>query len=408
MSDVTLSTVDAIMKELYIGQKPMDTALQNKPALKYLNKKDNFVGDVYPLPVTIAHGAGRSANFVTAQSAASGGVHYKWLLTRVTDYAVLTINAETMKASKNNLGAFVEARKWEVDGMLDEMGRSAAIALYGAGYGVLGARGSVSGEVITMANAGEARKFYKGMKLGVLEADYSAFRTITGSAVVESVDADANTVTLEAGGVAAIGTFTDGDLLIQLGDAGLTGTPAKNKITGFAGWLPLTAPVASESFFGVDRSVDPTRLAGHRLDNATGSIEENILTLAERISGDGGRPDTCFMSHENFSTLVKSMHSKVEYQGAGGTEDYGFSGVKMHSSAGVINVVPDPFAPSNRGYLIQKDVWNLHHLEGFPHIVQDDGLMALRQSAADGVEIRIRYWAQLACRAPLFNGVFSI
>ena len=405
MSDITLTTVDAFMKELYDGQKPMDVAVQAKPLLKWVPKKDNFVGDVYPLPISYAHGAGRAAVFATAQSNASGGTHKKFLVTRVSDYAVLTIDAEAMKASKNNLGAFVEARKWETDGMLDEMGRSAAIALYGQGYGVLGTVGSISSNTITFANAGEARKFRVGMVVQALEPDFSDWIDSGDTATVTAVDADANTVTIST--VAAISGLAADDLLIQAGDAG-TGSVSKSKITGLAGWLPSTAPTSGDSFFGVDRSADVTALAGHRLSQTGVSIEENILQLSEDIASEAGRPDTVFLSHKNFSKLVRSLSTKVEYQGAGGTEEFGFSALKMHSSAGVLSVVPDPFAPENVGYVLEKSTWMLKHLEGFPHFVKDDGLMALRGASSDNIEIRIRYWAQLCCKAPGHNGRFAI
>ncbi len=345
----------------------------------------------------------RASTFATAQANAAGGSHDKFNVTRQSDYGVLTITAETMRASKNNLGAFVEARKWEVDGLLDKLGQSAAQALYGTGGGTLGRSASGNGtDTLTLTNADDVRNFEVGDKVVFATTDAATTLRDSGDALtVEALDRDAGTITFDPDytTIAAIDVASD-YLLIEGDDA--------SKMTGLAGWLPLTAPTVGDSHFGVDRSVDTVRLAGNRLDQTGNTIEENLLTLCEKIASSGGRPDTAFMNHTNFSTLVKTLTTKVEYDDAGGSVDTGFSGVRIHTSAGVIKVVADPYCPGDRCYVLQKDTWRLWHLDGFPHIVKDDGLMALRQSAADGVEIRVRYWGNLVCRAPAYNGVMSI
>jgi hypothetical protein len=403
MADVTLTTVDAFMKELYSGDKPMNVATQNKPLLEWIPKKDGFVGDLLVVPLSYANGAGRAGVFADAQANAAGGKHVKWQLTRAHDYAVLTIDAETMKASKNNIGAFVEARKVEVDGMLDELGRSAALSLYRTKYGVLGRRASLAGDIVTLETAADARNFYVGMHVEAM-TDEVATALRVGSTTVAGVDRNAGTVTLTS--AAAIAAFANNDYLIQKGDAD---TGVGNKFSGLAEWLPLSAPGAT-TFFGVNRSVDTVRLGGERLDNTAGSIYENALTICERIAINGGAGSdvALFLNHENYSNLCKELSAKVMYMGGGKTADVGFEGVKFHTSLGVVQAIPDAFCPANRAYVLKKSTWRLYHLEGFPHIVQDDGLMALRQASSDGVEIRMRYWAQPVCLAPAYNGVFSI
>jgi hypothetical protein len=71
-------------------------------------------------------------------------------------------------------------------------------------------------------------------------------------------------------------------------------------------------------------------------------------------------------------------------------------------------VHPDPDCPANRGYVLQLDTFQLHHLDGFPHIDTLDGNGSQRLVSSDGIQVRARYWAQLACIAPAFNGVFAI
>jgi hypothetical protein len=405
MSDITLTTVDALMKELYPGDKPMNVAMIGKPALSWVPKKDGMVGDNLVIPITYGHGAGRSSTFSTAQTNAAGGKHLKFQVDRESDYAVLTITAETMRSSKNNIGAFVEARKWEVDGHLDLLGRSAAKAFFSTTGGTIARCSSGNGtDTITLTNADDTRYFEVGMKIQFATTEAATTLRDSGEALtVEAIDRDAGTVTFDPDytTIASIDVAAPGDYMLVEGDAA-------TKMTGVKGWLPLTAPTAGDSFFGVDRSVDTVRLAGERLDNSGSSIEDNLLVLCEKIASNGGRPDTCFINHTNFSTLVRSLGAKVEYQDFGGTAKVGFDGVSIHTGAGKVKVIPDPWCPGDRGYVLQRDTWRLWHLDGFPHIVKDDGLMALRQSSSDGVEIRMRYWGNYVCRAPGYNGVFSI
>ena len=97
----------------------------------------------------------------------------------------------------------------------------------------------------------------------------------------------------------------------------------------------------------------------------------------------------------------------VRYMGSGGSVDWGWSYADIHTSAGPIRVVPDADMFDDCGFVMDMDTWELHHLDGFPHIDTIDGNNALRQAGADGIEVRARYWSNLTCIAPGRNGVFT-
>tara|TARA_Y100000593_G_scaffold14361_1_gene27176 strand:- start:7455 stop:8678 length:1224 start_codon:yes stop_codon:yes gene_type:complete len=399
---LTQGAFDAMLKELYPAGAPENVAMKRHPFMSMVKKVDDFEGDNLVIPIYYGNPGGRSATFNTARQNTSASYSAKWNLTQMSDYGVIQIDALTIRASRSNRGAFVNARKTEIDMMLKQLGNSAAHALYRNGYGYIG---QVSGEPgtdtdLVLTDADDARNFVVGQHImwtgaadGTSPIDSSNAREVT------KVDESTGTITV---GAALHTDVADTNYIWPVGDAGLT------KITGLAGWIPLTTPGGSDSFFGVNRSVHANRLAGQRL-NATGnSIEENILTLAESIVRQGGAPDKCFISHGNFSNLIKGLGTKVEYQGAGGSADVGFGGVQIHTSAGPVMVHPDPDCPANRGYVLQMDTWALHHLDGFPHIDTVDGNSSQRIVDSDGIQIRARYWAQLACIAPAWNGVFAI
>lgn len=402
MTSMDTTAFQAMLKELYPDDEPMNVATRNRPFLKMVSKKDDFEGDVLVVPFIHEYPNGRSADFATAQTNAKPSLMAKWVASVAEDHQVVTISALVMRQSRSKRGAFVEARKTEIDSALLNLGRSASHALYSTGGGAIGqiATGGISTTTATLTNAADVANFGIGMVVVADTVDGTG-TVNSGSLTVASRDEDAGTVTFTANVTTGIASAAAGDYFFVQGDYGL-------KMKGLQAHFPLSAPTGGDSFYGVDRSIDPLRMAGVRL-NATGnSIEENILTVAEKCVQNGGMPDTCFLNHTNFSNLVKGLGSKVEYQDAGGDVAVGFRSVAIHCSSGVVKVVADPSCPANRGFVLQLDTLCLHHLDGFPHLDTIDGNSGLRQATSDGIEVRARYWGNLLCRAPAYNGTFAI
>lgn len=306
-----------------------------------------------------------------------------------------------------------------MDALLKQLGNSMAHALFRDGTGSVGkgdGAWTIAGTVITLSTRADTKFFGIGMHLDFSAVSSGApgtLRSLTGSnrAVVTAVDEDAGTVTcaLKSDGTALADIsslytgLTNADFIHPVGDY-LSSTGQKLK--GLAAWIPLTAP-SSTPFYGVDRSVHPTRLAGNRLNDPTAPAEDSIMSLAEVMHERGANPDIAIISPRQFTKMSKRLNAKVEYDGAGGSADYGFSNVKVATSAGTVKVYADPDCPEDRGYLLTKDTWSIRHL-GLPEVVATDGLTALRRPGLDQIEIRCRYYAQLVCKAPGENGVFAV
>lgn len=131
------------------------------------------------------------------------------------------------------------------------------------------------------------------------------------------------------------------------------------------------------------------------------------MALAEVMHERGANPDIAMVSPRQFTKMSKRLNAKVEYDGGGGSATYGFSNIKIATSAGTVSIFADSDCPEDRGYLLTKDTWVVRHL-GLPEIVATDGLTALRRQGLDEIEIRCRYYAQLVCLNPGENGVFSV
>jgi hypothetical protein len=175
--------------------------------------------------------------------------------------------------------------------------------------------------------------------------------------------------------------------------------------------LPVTAPTSGDSFWGVDRSVDVTRMAGVRFDGSSETIEEALIDASALVAREGGQPDMCFMPFASWAALEKSLGSKVQYVDVKHDEaDIAFAGIRIHAPYGPITVIPDRNCPSATAYLLQMDTWKFRSLGKAPHILTYgmEGLEALRVGAADALEIRIGYYGNLVCNAPGWNCVVSL
>lgn len=420
---------DALLKELYPDGVPQEMLQRGHWFLSNVTKDTDAYGEYMVIPVVYAGPAGRSASIADLLGS-TGPIgptkSKKFTPSLVEDYAATWINELTMLKASNDRGAFVNARKFEIDGILTQLGESLSHALYRAGDGTIGqGNGSwtITGNVITLSRKSDTKFFFEGQQLDFIAnssgAPSGAKRAYAATypAQVTAVNEDAGTVTcaLNANGAAVTDlsavytSLANTDWIAPVGDYNANyATTGAEKVKGLAAWIPLTAPSGGESFWGVDRSTMPTRLAGHRLDDSTSPAEDSIMSLAEVMRERGARPDVCILSPRQFTKVSKRLNAKVEYQNAGGNADYGFASFAVATSAGLIRVVTDSDCPEDRGYLLKMDTWRLKHLGGLPHIVTTDGLQMLRRSASDSVEVRARYYAQLVCLNPGQNGVFSI
>ena len=383
-----MTTFAAALKQHYTDEKIENMVYKDNPFLAMIAKYEDFGGENLKLPVKYGLPMGRSATFADAVSNKSASQLKAFLLTRKADYAIASIANETIEASKGNANAFIEAATFEIDGAIEAATRSLAISLYGDGSGQIGVVGSLatttaSNDTVTLATIDDITNFEVGMQLN--------FGTATANKEISTINRDTGVILLTgaSGATTTEAIYVDGD--------------KDNKLTGLGGWLPSSAPGSTDSFFGVNRSSDATRLGGIRFDGSSLPIEEALIGAAARVAREGGKPDVCFINYNNFADLEKALGSKVSYVDVKVNPEIGFRGIMVHGPRGPIKVVPDQNCPNGVAYLLQMDVWKLYSLGKAPKILDSDGLKFLRESTADAVEARVGYYAQLGCRAPGFN-----
>lgn len=397
-----LTSFAAALKQHYTSDRVENMVYRDNPLLALIPKYEQFGGENLKLPIKYGIPQGRSATFATAQSNKTNTQFKAFLLTRNKDYSLASIDNETIEASKGNANAFMEAATTEIDGAIESVTRALAIDLYGSGSGSRGQSASaVTGTSLTLSSIEDVTNFEVGMEL-VFSAANGGGAVKSGSVTVVGVDRDSGVLTVDAmtaidGGA---GVAQD-DHVFQEGDYDL-------KIKGLQAWLPSAAPTSGDSFFGVDRSADATRLGGIRYDGSAQPIEEALIDAASRIAREGGRPDYCLMSYAKFSELEKALGSKVQYVDAHVNAEIGFRGIMIHGPRGPIRVIPDQNCPADKAFMLSLSYWKLYSLGKCPKILDSDGLKMLRESSADAVEVRVGYYAQLGCRAPGWNANITL
>jgi len=394
--------------KVYTNDRIEMMVYKDNPLFALMPKMEDFGGRNLPIVTIWGNPQGRSATFARAQT--RGGLTSTklddFLLTRVKDYSIATIDNETLEASKGNSNAFLEAATVEIDGAINSLTRSVAVSMYRAGYGEVGVLngGVVSGLTLTLSNINEITNFEVGMELDVAASLTGASRAYGSSGnglIVTGVNRSAGILTFGyavndgTNGIPAIGVS---DYLFIRGDHS---SSTLTKIAGLGAWVPSSAPTSS-LFFGTDRSVD-TRLGGLRLDVSSLPIEEALIEAAVYAAREGSKIDYFFMNYAQYSKLEKALGSKVMYIDLKMNPEIAFRGITVNGPRGTIKCLPDQNCPPTTIYGVQMDTWKLYSLGKSVRVIDTDGLQMLRQANSDGVEVRYGFYGNVGCKAPGYN-----
>lgn len=423
-----------VLKELYKDDSWVmkDLVFAGNPALALLPKDesaDGMGGKSFPVPLIYGNGQGRSATFSNAQGNQTAPSLGEFFVTTVSNYQLVTIDNRFMEATKTNISAFMDGATMNVNAGINNITNDLAHDIYNDGSGSRGTfglgNGSINAGVITLDAASQSTQFEIGMTLVSYSVSGTTATQSTGAALgyVIAVDYSLGTVTVSASQGGTAGTpaswSTAFPYLAVQGDVNfVTGGLASAsmlKLAGFGAWIPQTAPASNDSFFSQNRSLSPTRLAGNRFNGSNETIEEALIDAAGLVAQNrsvAGYPDYCFMNFTSYIALLKTLGSRVQYVDVKHDEiDISFEGVQLITAYGKITVLPDRNCPAQTAYMISMKTWKLRTLGRAPKILiygSYDSNQGLRVGTADAVEIRIGYYGNLTCNAPIANCVISL
>lgn len=328
-----------------------------------------------------------------------------------------------MEQTKSNAGAFVDAAKLQMDGGFRNETNNIAFELFGDGTATRGISTSASsqngvvagGTVLPLSNAQSIVNFEVGMLLvasatagGAISDDQVLITAVDrANGIIYGTASDASLDTEWAIGTGSAYLSIAGDLPT----AGASSTSSFLALSGLAAWIPSTSPASNDSFWGVNRFADPTRLAGLRYNASTMTIEEGLTNALAYLNREGGKPDLCVIDFASYAALVNSLGAKVQYVQVNHDEvEVAFEGITFQSAYGRVTILADRSCPPQTAYLLTMNTWKLRSLGKVPHILTYgmEGLEGLRVGNADALEIRIGYYGNLICSAPGWNCVVSL
>jgi hypothetical protein len=405
MSASSIDNTAFIYKRVYSGKKPEDIALRDHVWFAMCPREGEFTGLSFSYPVRYGNPQAISGTASTAITngalarSSSKGAQFRAL--RTAKYGVVTIDGQSAAASKGSKGAWFDLVTMETDKVLEEMGDRLAFDFYRDTYCLRGRGATAAGNVITLAEPTDARNFKVGMTI-VSDNSSDGGSLNGGSTYVVAVNHSAGTVTMED--VTDISGFAQTDYLFCEGDPG-TG------MQGLEVCTPLSAPVyGTDSFRDVDRGQNADLLAGCRLDDTSLNAEQVIGRLAVAIANNGRSHavDQAFMHPTHFYNMTSRLGAKVEYTDGGGTANYGFEHVWVHTAAGRVRAYSDPDCPITRVRVSREGSQYIKHLDGLPHIFDLDGKPVQRQATSNGIEARVEAFCNLIQDDTAAQGVGSL
>lgn len=408
----TIAALTKMYNTVYMNRDLANQAKRKTPAYDAVQKMDDFDGANLTFPFNDGLPAGVSTTLAGAQSLASSSTFDNWVMsTRKKLYGVLTIDAESMLAARKDIGAFLRLRQKETNELMAYMKMVlGGMAFWGDGAGNLARVVAVTGAdpvtSFTIARA-DAVKIHRKQVLV-----FNATRTGASGSIKAStwrVDAIARNTT------STTATVT----VTRLTGSGAGVDPAANDYVylkdaydafplGVAAFIPATDPGVGgvpTTLLGMDRSTDVEMKSGWRV-SWQGSIEETIKFLCATMGQYVDQENSvCWVSHYNWFRLEQELTAQNrKVIDARATQVFGAPALLILTPDGNIPVVRDPYLGNDCAYILDMSTIEVHHLGPVLGMTDEDGLTALRQTADDGIEIRMRHLGENIVQRPFKCG----
>jgi hypothetical protein len=254
--------------------------------------------------------------------------------------------------------------------------------------------------VIQLGTPADITNFEVGMKIDLASTDgTTGSKRANGPLTITAVNRITGTITCSAN-INTITGAANTDWIFRNGDLETT----RQMAFGTDAWAPQADPTGGDNFFGVDRSVDPTRLAGVRFNGNGGDKIETLIDAAELTGREGADDLTCFINNLDRSEIAKALQGKAIYEPVKSTDgQFSYRALLLEGPDGPIKLISDVNVQKGRFWMLQMDTWVMKSIKGAPRILDDDGLKMLRESSSDGYEWRLGAYWQPGCEAPGYN-----
>lgn len=414
----TIAALEKMYKTVYMNRDLANQAKRKTPAFDSVRKLDDFDGAQLVFPFNDSLPAGVNVTLSGAQAQATASSFDNWVMsTRKKLYGVLTIDAESMRAARKDIGAFLRLRQKETNELMAYMKMLlGGHGFWGDGAGDIARVVAVTGAnpvtSFTVAQA-DAVKFHRRQVL-----EFNATRT-GSSGTLKASTWRVDKINRNTSGLGATATIT----VTRLTGSGAPVDPAADDYVylkdtydafphGVAAFVPASDPGSGgvpSTLYGMDRTDDPVMKSGWRV-SWQGSIEETIKFLCALMGQYVDQENSvCWVSHYNWFRLEQELTAQNrKVIDARATQVFGSPALLVLTPDGNIPVVRDPYLGNDCGYILDMSEIEVHHLDPLIHVADDDGLGALRQTSDDGIEIRFRHWGDNIIQRPFKCGRFEV
>ena len=386
--------VYALLKEYYNGQEPEALVFRNDPVLGRISR-ERIGGKYIPLPMAVYGNGGVSADYtqVTQQAANS----YLGVTMQVTPghlFSSFVLDPQEYLASQGDRAAFLSVFAIKAMLALDDLRKMLAVTMYRMGYLDLGPIKAVdaTNHIYVDVEPSTAMAVSPGSYLmfAPLSSGIPGSYRDANYRVVKSIASVYNTGWVRITFTAAyISTVAVGDILMVKG--GRDASSNANAPVGLASWLPTVSnrsgatwdAYIATSFYGVDRSSAPDRLAGqyvYRNAAANETYTQALLRLLKNVRRGGGLGDLILVNDDDFGQLMsdalanRTFMQPITGAGKGDKSEVtqGITQFQMGFSTSWINMVYDtPYCPKGTAYILDSTVMHLYSITASEKILDE-------------------------------------
>lgn len=419
MAALDPAAMSAALKEYYDESKLVDLTANESPFLNQL-PRGKFIGNGVPVPMITDPGQGSLSGRYTVANTNRMPADLKrfFLQKHGRLYAIGEIDRDVIQLAETPKGAF-EGITAETNAKLKFVAKELAHTLFRGENGVCGTVSTITANApsaglttIVVSDPADVQNLGPGAELVASATPAGALRGGGAAYTVVSVVQATGTIVV-TGTPIATSAWAVGDSLHREGNA-----PAGGDVVvplGLGDWI-VGAGVSSTPFRGVDRSVNPDRLAGVSLAIGSMSVREAISRLAAHLFVNGGNPDTLWVHPLRFTELEMELdsaavHEKVIPRGVSAEVRamIGYNAIRIAAGNGSIRIMSDPFCPYTRAYMITTSTWKFLDLGGvrMPSLVDMGRHGLLNMENADAVKYQVEAKGELMCNNPGANGVLT-
>lgn len=386
------------LKVLFPQRKLTMFGEQKQPFWNYLTKRGGFGGRNAEVPIRYSPGGGgNSHTFLDAQESKDGAFYTHFVYTRRRDYKVISIDAEALEASEGDNGAYLSAKKAEVEAALEQIVNQLGRDLQGDGTGHTATIVSVdAGTDSFVVGDNEIMNFERGNRIQTAASPFSALRPGTvGYMVVLRKNTNTNTVFVDpaAGDGIAAYAAAAADRVYPKGNFNLS-------LQGTEAWIPTDRTGLATPFNQVDRSLDESRLAGIFFDGSAFGLAECFERACARAAKEGVFVDTFWVNFNRFQDLSLDLGAKAvrEPYKIG---NFAYDTISMTAGGRKVRFMADQNFADTTSLGTTKESWFFHQLGETPRMLAKGQMIV--ESTADGWELRFGWRGNLVCPEPRAN-----